>query len=108
MVRIPPSPPPSPFRVVIYVHLLNVFSVLYFQDKRYHIVEELYKNEREYVEALRTLKDAKGTNYLGVISLVEFQENERLWHCFIECPRMCKKSELATPGTVIHPLEAMT
>ncbi|KAK3738294.1 hypothetical protein RRG08_039701 [Elysia crispata] len=27
-------------------------------DKRYHIVEELYKNEREYVEALRTLKDS--------------------------------------------------
>lgn len=27
------------------------------KDKRYHIVEELYKNEKEYVEALRTLKD---------------------------------------------------
>uniref|UniRef100_A0A2C9K8D3 DH domain-containing protein n=1 Tax=Biomphalaria glabrata TaxID=6526 RepID=A0A2C9K8D3_BIOGL len=29
----------------------------FIKDKRYHIVEELYKNEKEYVEALRTLKD---------------------------------------------------
>ncbi|KAL5012289.1 hypothetical protein ScPMuIL_010840 [Solemya velum] len=27
------------------------------KDKRYHIVEELYRNEKEYVEALKTLKD---------------------------------------------------
>ncbi|XP_041358523.1 rho guanine nucleotide exchange factor 17-like isoform X2 [Gigantopelta aegis] len=29
----------------------------FIKDKRYHIVEELYRNEKEYVEALRTLKD---------------------------------------------------
>ena len=27
------------------------------QDKRYHIVEELYRNEREYVDALKMLKE---------------------------------------------------
>lgn len=27
------------------------------KDKRYHIVEELFKNEKEYVEALKTLKE---------------------------------------------------
>ncbi|XP_076447070.1 rho guanine nucleotide exchange factor 17-like isoform X2 [Babylonia areolata] len=29
----------------------------FIKDKRYHIVEELYRNEREYVEALRVLKE---------------------------------------------------
>ena len=34
------------------------------QDKRYHIVEELYRNEREYVEALGVLKEV---SCLGLI-----------------------------------------
>ncbi|XP_053399167.1 rho guanine nucleotide exchange factor 17-like [Mercenaria mercenaria] len=29
----------------------------YVKDKRYHIVEELYRNEKEYVEALKMLKE---------------------------------------------------
>ncbi|KAJ8297486.1 hypothetical protein KUTeg_024017 [Tegillarca granosa] len=29
----------------------------FVKDKRYHIVEELYRNEKDYVEALKTLKD---------------------------------------------------
>ncbi|XP_050417239.1 rho guanine nucleotide exchange factor 17 [Patella vulgata] len=29
----------------------------FVKDKRYHIVEELYRNEKEYVETLKTLKD---------------------------------------------------
>lgn len=29
----------------------------YVKDKRYHIVEELYRNEREYVDALKMLKE---------------------------------------------------
>ncbi|XP_067663599.1 rho guanine nucleotide exchange factor 17-like [Haliotis asinina] len=29
----------------------------FIKDKRYHIVEEIYRNEKEYVEALKTLKD---------------------------------------------------
>ncbi|KAK7475293.1 hypothetical protein BaRGS_00033440 [Batillaria attramentaria] len=29
----------------------------FIKDKRYHIVEELYRNEKEYVEALRVLKE---------------------------------------------------
>lgn len=29
----------------------------FIKDKRYHIVEELYRNEQEYVDALSTLKD---------------------------------------------------
>ena len=28
---------------------------MHLQDKRYHIVEELYRNERDYVEALTLL-----------------------------------------------------
>ncbi|KAL4230318.1 Rho guanine nucleotide exchange factor (GEF) 17 [Mactra antiquata] len=32
-------------------------DVQYVKDKRYHIVEELYRNEKEYVEALRMLKE---------------------------------------------------
>lgn len=34
-----------------------IFNSFFFQDKRYHIVEELCKNEQEYVEALSVLKD---------------------------------------------------
>ncbi|CAI9732281.1 rho guanine nucleotide exchange factor 17-like [Octopus vulgaris] len=29
----------------------------YVKDKRYHVAQELYRNEQEYVEALRTLKE---------------------------------------------------
>ena len=38
-----------------------------FQDKRYHIVEELYRNEKEYVEALRTLKDVSILDLTSII-----------------------------------------
>lgn len=37
--------------------------MFFLQDKRYHIVEELCKNEQEYVEALTVLKDVS-TIYL--------------------------------------------
>ncbi|GAB1601782.1 rho guanine nucleotide exchange factor 17-like [Argonauta hians] len=30
---------------------------LYAKDKRYHVAQELYRNEQEYVDALRTLKE---------------------------------------------------
>lgn len=30
---------------------------VYAKDKRYHIVQEIYRNEQEYVDALRTLKE---------------------------------------------------
>ena len=36
------------------------------QDKRYHIVEELYRNEREYVEALAVLKEVSNSGMMCV------------------------------------------
>lgn len=42
--------------------VLYVFISL-LQDKRYHIVEELFRNEKEYVEALKMLKEVSPSKH---------------------------------------------